>query len=87
MFAGGAKKEQFYASIVIEWPHEYLRFMICTNRKKALIDLPPTCASIQGHLLQAYYFTSSSLKTLDTEHSQKLCDSLKLSKFSIFYEK
>ena len=36
---------------------------------KIFVDLPPTSAAIQRHLLQAYYFTNISLKTLDTTKS------------------
>ena len=45
---------------------DHLRYMICTNRKIKLVDLPPTFSAIQKHLLQAYYFTNISLKFLDT---------------------
>ena len=36
---------------------------------KIFVDLPPTSAAIQRHLLQAYYFTNISLKTIDTTKS------------------
>ena len=32
--------------------------MVCTNRKITLVDLPPTSAAVEEHLLQGYYFTS-----------------------------
>ena len=48
---------------------DHLRFMIYTNRKTTLVDLPLTSAAIQGHLLLAYYFTNVSLKNLDTTKS------------------
>ena len=45
---------------------DLLRYMICTNRKTAIFDLPPWSAAIQSHLLQALYFKYISLKILDT---------------------
>ena len=30
---------------------EHLRYMVCTNRKTELADLPLTFAAIQGHIL------------------------------------
>ena len=48
---------------------DHLRFMIYTNRKITLVDLPLTSAAIQGHLLLAHYFTNVSLKNLYTTKS------------------
>ena len=48
---------------------DYLRFMIYTNRKTTLVDLPLTSAAIQGHLLLAYHFTNAFLKNRDTTKS------------------
>ena len=39
------------------------------QQKNNTFDLPPISAAIQGHLLQAYYFTKISLKILDTTKS------------------
>ena len=47
----------------------HLMYMICANRKTAIADLPPTSAAIQGHLLQAHYFTNISLNIIDTTKS------------------
>ena len=46
-----------------------LRYMICTSKKTTFVDLPPTSAAIQGHLLHAYYYTNISRKILDTTKS------------------
>ena len=66
---------------------DHLRYLICTNRKATLADLPPTSAAIQGHLLQAYYFTNISLKILDTTKAtlqlHNLCLREMLKKFLI----
>ena len=48
---------------------DHSRYMICTNRKTTFVDLPPTSAALQGHLLQAYYFTNISLKVFDITKS------------------
>ena len=49
---------------------DHLMYMICTNRKTTLVDLPPTSAAIQGRLLKAYYFTNISLNIIDTTKSK-----------------
>ena len=41
---------------------DHLRYMICTNRKTILVDLPPTSAAIQGHLLQAHYLHTTYIQ-------------------------
>ena len=56
----------------------HIKYMICTNRKKTFVDLPPTSAGIPGHLLQTYCFTNISLKIFDTTKS-----SLQLLNFSL----
>ena len=35
-------------------------------QQKNNTDVPPISAAVQGHLLQAYFFTNISLKILDT---------------------